>query len=181
MCNPVRPSCCPPQNEAPSCCQSQGCRCSTMLHHGKLCRLQVVAHLTVLGLQGRLQEWLLRGVGIQVAGLLPSVRCGLEAALLSALAAAAGGAPLAALLSPAEAAVHLSATARVTSDAAGSIEVCGLVDSFPSAEATAAAAVQLVQQGHTTLKLKVIERAQPPCTMKCSPIHQGACGMSVHV
>ena len=100
------------------------------------------------------------------------MRCGLEAALLSALAAAAGGAPLAALLRPVEAALHVSAAARHTTDAASSIQVCGLVDSFPSAEPTAAAAVQLVQQGHTTLKLKVIDRADLHHVVQ--PEHQGA-------
>lgn len=50
--------------------------------------------------QGRLEEWLLSSAGVQAAGLLPSVRCGLEAALLSALAAGVGGTSLAALLSP---------------------------------------------------------------------------------
>jgi L-alanine-DL-glutamate epimerase-like enolase superfamily enzyme len=120
-------------------------------------------------------------VGVQAAGLLPSVRCGLEAALLSALAAAASGDSLAALLSPAEAAMHLSAAAQTTPHAAGSVQVCGLVDSFPSAAATAAAAVQLVRQGHTTLKLKVIDRAQPPSTSMCSPTctsAQAACMFS---
>lgn len=142
----------------------------------QMCR-NAAAHSQDRLLQGRLEEWLLRGVGVQAAGLLPSVRCGLEAALLSALAAAAGGAPLAALLSPAEPAVHESAAVLNTSDAAGSIQVCGLVDSFPSAEATAAAAVQLVRQGHTNLKLKVIDRAQPPSTSTCSPTYQDAGSM----
>lgn len=47
--------------------------------------------LTAALLGGRLGSWLERGLGVAPASLLPSVRCGLEAALLSALAQASQG------------------------------------------------------------------------------------------
>lgn len=121
--------------------------------------------------QGRMEEWLLDGVGVAAAGLLPSVRCGLEAALLSALAAAAGGTSLAALLEPSDTRPNAAAAPQPAGHGVGSalaglesgggaldvagIAVCGLVDSCETPEATAAAAAALVQQGYTTLKLKV--------------------------
>ena len=46
--------------------------------------------LTAALLGGRLAAWLEHGLGVAPATLLPSVRCGLEAALLSALAQARG-------------------------------------------------------------------------------------------
>lgn len=50
--------------------------------------------------QGQLADWLQHSLGTGPGTLHPSVRCGLEAALLTALAAAAAGCNLAHLLAP---------------------------------------------------------------------------------
>ncbi len=132
-------------------------------------------------------EWLHDVAGVDTATLLPSVRCGVEAALLSALGAAAGmflaevlGAkhetefpasdgPAALGGSPVSGGgreradggslateVHgTQLVGRLGAGVGGSVGVSGLVDSCESAAATAAAAVALVRQGYTTLKLKV--------------------------
>lgn len=99
---------------------------------------------------------------LQAECLLPSVRCGLETALLSALAAAARP-PLWALLAapalPSASAAHQTSRAR-------SVLVCGLLDGTGTAADAAAEAVQLVQaQKFTTLKLKV--RQQQARTTHC--------------
>ena len=50
----------------------------------------VAVPLTAALLGGRLGAWLQQRLGVEPGSLLPSVRCGLEAALLSAIAQASG-------------------------------------------------------------------------------------------
>jgi isochorismate synthase/2-succinyl-5-enolpyruvyl-6-hydroxy-3-cyclohexene-1-carboxylate synthase/2-succinyl-6-hydroxy-2,4-cyclohexadiene-1-carboxylate synthase/O-succinylbenzoate synthase len=110
--------------------------------------------LKVALLGGRLGSWLRRGLGVEPARLLPSVRCGLEAALLSALAQHRG-ASLAHLLAgcpPADAAAQLPQAAAVN----------GLLDCQGSPEEAAAeAAALLAHHPLSALKIKVGRRADP--------------------
>lgn len=130
-----------------------------------------------------------RNLGQCGGGLPPSVRCGLEAALLSAVAAARG-VPLASLLSGdrvsgSQEAASLFGTdeARGLDEAACSLPaaaVNGLI-ACEGASACAAEAACLVAQGFTTLKMKV--RVLQPYFFSCpSPtivhllVHTGCAG-----
>ena len=104
-----------------------------------------------------------KGLGQGGGGLPPSVRCGLEAALLSAVAAARG-VPLASLLGGDRVlGYHEPAGLRGADEATGpgetargapAVAVNGLV-ACEGASACAAEAARLVAQGFTTLKIKV--------------------------
>lgn len=96
--------------------------------------------------QGRIAAWLKECVGIDPANLYPSVRCGLEGALLTALAQAQIM-PLAHLLLPSRAAQR-----RPGQDMP--VLVNALLDCHGSIECCVAEACKLVQQGYTALKLK---------------------------
>lgn len=90
-------------------------------------------------------EWVARATGVAPDVLCPSVRAGIEAALLSA-AADRLGVPLAKLLAAA------AGDRAVTGDE--DVPVCGLVsDSNPESAATRAA--ELADAGHVAVKLKV--------------------------
>lgn len=103
----------------------------------------------------------------QAECLHPSVRCGLETALLSALATAAHT-PLWALLCSAPPAPPGAPTARHAAPAAA-VSVCGLLDGTGTAAEAAVEAVQLVQaQGFTTLKLKVGRRQRWSTCCQCT-------------
>ncbi|CAM6124850.1 unnamed protein product [Calypogeia fissa] len=114
---------------------------------------------TIPLLDGSFSYWLSKVVGIQESTLFPSVRTGIEMAVLGALAASQG-CSLSELLSgitkssyPGESLVE-----SLSSNAHGSVRVCGLLDSDGSPEDTADAAVELVNEGFCTLKLKACRR-----------------------
>ena len=100
-------------------------------------------------LQGRITDWLQSSLGWAVGTMLPSVRCGLEGALLSALADARhlplhtllAGCPLPSANSPAGTAVN------------------GLLNCQGNPEERAQEAKHLVSQGYKTLKIKVYMRS----------------------
>ena len=104
-----------------------------------------------------------KGLGQGGGGLPPSVRCGLEAALLSAIAAVRG-VPLASLLGGGRLPGYREAAGLSgAGEAAGpgetargppAVAVNGLV-ACEGASACAAEAARLVAQGFTTLKMKV--------------------------
>ncbi|GAB4817906.1 hypothetical protein N2152v2_004952 [Parachlorella kessleri] len=109
---------------------------------------EVPATLALLG--GRMEQWLERGIGIGPGALHPSIRAGLEAALLSVLAQCSQTS-LAGLLAPCTPSPQLSTDVLVN----------GLLDGRGSPAETATAAVMLVQQGYTALKVKVGRRSDP--------------------
>ena len=96
-------------------------------------------------LQGRITEWLQSSLGWASGSMLPSVRCGLEGALLSALADARR-LPLHTLLAgcPVPSAGSPSGTA-----------VNALLHCQGTPEERAGEAKHLVSQGYKTLKIKV--------------------------
>eukprot|EP00887_Chlorella_sp_A99_P005642 scaffold1.g5642.t1 len=121
-----------------------------------LCELlgggEVRVPLTVALLEGRFLRWLEACVGIAPGSLLPSVRSGLEAAVLAALAAHRG-VPLERLL---------LASGAPEAPAPTAVTVNGLLDCQGTPEESAAEAAALVaRHGYTALKLKVGRRADP--------------------
>ena len=94
---------------------------------------------------------------MQVKTLFPSIRCGLEMAILEALAASANCSLWELLvgrklneedLNHTNGSVEQKSTAAMT-------QVCGLLDSMDSPGEVADAAANLVGEGFSTLKLKV--------------------------
>ena len=105
--------------------------------------------LTAALLGGRLGAWLQHGLGLAPASLLPSVRCGLEAALLSALAQHQGTCLAQLLAGP----------SAILAPAAG---VNGLLDCQGTPEEAAAEAAALLRrQPYAALKVKVGRRQSP--------------------
>ena len=133
-----------------------------------LCELlsggQLRVPLTVALLGGRFSRWLEESAGLSLSALHPSVRCGLEVAVLSALAALRG-VPLSQLLATAAGSAASEALAAAAADGAargGATAINGLLDCQGSPEQAAADAAALVRQhGFTCLKLKVGRRADP--------------------
>lgn len=113
-----------------------------------------------------MQEWLRDSLGVDPAALHPSVRCGLEAALLTALAHSRGQSLAQALgndSSPASAAqsspsVSQPSAGGGTRDGGAAVAVNGLLGGEGGPEVVAAQAVQLAQRGFTTIKIKVRHR-----------------------
>ena len=102
-------------------------------------------------LQGRMNSWIEHELGLDPANLYPSVRCGLEGALLTALAQA-HHLPLASLLGRQAAKSEPSAD---TADMDSAVLVNCLLDCTGDAEACQQEAAGLVAQGFTALKAKV--------------------------
>lgn len=103
--------------------------------------------------QGRIAAWLKECVGVDPANLYPSVRCGLEGALLTALAQA-HSLPLSHLLLP-SAAAQSQPQVSESPQHDTPVLVNALLDCHGSVECCVAEACKLVQQGYTALKLKV--------------------------
>ncbi|KAI7758074.1 hypothetical protein M8C21_033587 [Ambrosia artemisiifolia] len=85
--------------------------------------------------------------------LLPSVRCGLEMAILNAIAAAEGSTMLNLL--------HPNAPKEECSTKSLNVKICALIDSDGTPEEVAYLAATLVDEGFTAIKLKVARRANP--------------------
>eukprot|EP00898_Chlorokybus_atmophyticus_P002770 jgi/Chlat1/3494/Chrsp23S03682 len=119
-------------------------------------------------LDGSIQDWIANQVGLQVHVLAPSVRFGLETAVLTALADACG--------------VSLYALLRPTSAmAVDGVRTCGLVDSSDVIAKTVDEAVRLKARGFCTLKLKVGRRATPEQDAACVRAVREAVGPDVRL
>ena len=113
-------------------------------------------------------------MGLDPDNLYPSVRCGLEGALLTALAQA-HSMPLASLLQGREASPHPAPAAQLAQPDEA-VLVNGLLDCGSDVEACTQAALHMVAQGYTALKIKV-------CTPVCSfseTVTFIACGLVTH-
>ncbi|KAL3698745.1 hypothetical protein R1sor_012821 [Riccia sorocarpa] len=111
---------------------------------------------------GSCGDWLREVAGIQVNHLCPSVRMGLEMALLGALAATRSFSLLQLLCSAAESSMAPTESGAMVDsplDSNHDVRICGLLDSVGSAEHVANAAEQMVQEGFCTIKLKVGRRS----------------------
>ncbi|XP_068641777.1 protein PHYLLO, chloroplastic isoform X3 [Aristolochia californica] len=108
-------------------------------------------------LRGSFASWISRSLGILPCSIFPSVRSGLEMAVLNALAARQGSS-LSDLLLGSE--THTSsADEMVGTD--GRVQICALVDSSGSPKEVAHVVAHLVDEGFTTIKLKVGRRGNP--------------------
>lgn len=113
-------------------------------------------------LNGSFSSWIWEQFGIPPTSISPSVRCGLEMAILNAIAAREGCSFSDLLLS------HESATPKpklleteTTVNRLSRIHICALLDSNGTPEEVAHIAGKLVEDGFTTIKLKVARRGNP--------------------
>ncbi|MCO5559536.1 hypothetical protein L7F22_013137 [Adiantum nelumboides] len=113
-------------------------------------------------LNGCFANWLSKSLGVMPETLFPSVRCGLEMAVLGALASA-NHCSFTDLLSGHNA-PHYRKQHRAQGSSQGdqrTTRICGLLDSCGTPAEMASSALQLVQQGFCTLKIKVARRVSP--------------------
>ncbi|PHT48075.1 Protein PHYLLO, chloroplastic [Capsicum baccatum] len=102
-------------------------------------------------LKGSFSHWLWQSLGIQPTSMFPSVRFGLEMAVLNAIAAREGSS-------------LLNVLCGQTEEATGSsldVKVCALLESNGGPNEMALVATTLVKEGFTVIKLKVARQADP--------------------
>ncbi|KAK8309972.1 hypothetical protein V6Z12_D02G156700 [Gossypium hirsutum] len=105
-------------------------------------------------LKSSFSSWIWKTLGIPVCSLFPSVRCGLEMAILNAIAMSHGSSLLN-ILYP------LRERTEEKSENLASIRICALIDCSGTPEEVARIAVDLVEEGFTAIKIKVARRADP--------------------
>ncbi|XVE74433.1 hypothetical protein DITRI_Ditri12bG0017000 [Diplodiscus trichospermus] len=98
-------------------------------------------------------SWIWKNLGIQVCSLFPSVRCGLEMAILNAIAVSQGLSLLNIL--------HPLKEKEENSERLSSVGICALIDSSGTPEEVAHIAFDFVEEGFTAIKIKVARRADP--------------------
>ncbi|GER31893.1 2-succinyl-5-enolpyruvyl-6-hydroxy-3-cyclohexene-1-carboxylate synthase [Striga asiatica] len=98
-----------------------------------------------------ISSWIWKNLGIPPGSIFPSVRCGLETALLSAIASKQNS-TLLDIISP---------TTEKTSEKSSAVQICALIDSYGTPMDTALVASNLVDEGFTAIKIKVARRADP--------------------
>ncbi|XP_060185317.1 protein PHYLLO, chloroplastic isoform X1 [Lycium barbarum] len=102
-------------------------------------------------LKGSFSRWLWHSLGIQPNSIFPSVRFGLEMAVLNAIAAREGSS-------------LLNVLRGQTEESTGSpldVKVCALLESNGGPNEMALVATTLVKEGFTAIKLKVARQADP--------------------
>ncbi|CAN6675731.1 unnamed protein product [Malus baccata var. baccata] len=104
-------------------------------------------------LKGSFSSWIWTNLGILPCTLLPSVRCGLEMAILNALATRQGS-NLLGLLHPLKAEGGISERPMT-------VQICALVDSNGTPTQVADVVAALVEEGFTAVKLKVARQGSP--------------------
>ncbi|CAN4125211.1 unnamed protein product [Withania somnifera] len=102
-------------------------------------------------LKGSFSRWLWRSLGIQPNSIFPSVRFGLEMAVLNAIAAREGSSLLNVLWGQTEESTGSSLD----------VKVCALLESNGGPDEMALVAMTLVKEGFTAIKLKVARQADP--------------------
>ncbi|KAJ8564701.1 hypothetical protein K7X08_001161 [Anisodus acutangulus] len=102
-------------------------------------------------LKGSFSRWFWHTLGIQPNSIFPSVRFGLEMAILNAIAAREGSSLLNVLCGQTE-----ESTGRSLD-----VKVCALLDSNGGPNEMAFVAATLVKEGFTAIKLKVARQADP--------------------
>ncbi|XP_052198857.1 protein PHYLLO, chloroplastic isoform X2 [Diospyros lotus] len=117
-----------------------------------LIRQTKISHLLPL-LKGSFSSWLWNSLGILPGSIFPSVRCGLEMAILNAIAAKEDSSFLNILR-------HETAREE-SSERSSSVQISALVDSIGTPTDVAEIAATLVGEGFDTLKLKVGRRSDP--------------------
>ncbi|XP_017218695.1 protein PHYLLO, chloroplastic isoform X10 [Daucus carota subsp. sativus] len=105
-------------------------------------------------LNGSFSSWIWNNLGIPPGYIFPSVRCGLEMAILNAIAATEGSSLLN-ILQP------LTESEKQTSAVPPNVRICALLDVKGTPSEVAYVAGTLVKEGFTAIKLKVARRADP--------------------
>ncbi|KDP31426.1 hypothetical protein JCGZ_11802 [Jatropha curcas] len=103
-------------------------------------------------LKGSFSSWIWNNLGIPEYSIFPSVRCGLEMAILNAIAERQGSSLLN-MIQPQREEEKTNEKSRV--------KICGLIDSNGTPAEVAHIAYSLVEEGFSALKLKVARRADP--------------------
>ncbi|CAH9131215.1 unnamed protein product [Cuscuta epithymum] len=103
-------------------------------------------------LKGLFSSWLWRSLGIPTGSIFPSVRCGLEMAVLNAIGASEGSSLLN-ILCP--------QTVEFPGRSLLDVKICALLDSNAPPEEIASIAADLVNEGFAALKLKVARHHDP--------------------
>ncbi|KAL7603912.1 hypothetical protein Lser_V15G15247 [Lactuca serriola] len=112
-------------------------------------------HSSLPLLNGSFSSWIWTNLGIPPDSILPSVRCGLEMAILNAIASVQGCSS--SMLNI----LHPSAPKQESPQKSSNITICALLDSNGTPSEVAYLASKLVEEGFTTIKLKVARRAHP--------------------
>ncbi|KAL6529268.1 hypothetical protein OROGR_014891 [Orobanche gracilis] len=102
-------------------------------------------------LNNSVSSWIWNSLGIPPGSIFPSVRCGLETALLTAIASRQNS-TLFDILDPAQ---------EKSSEESSAVQICALIDSYGSPKDTAFLASNLVSEGFTAIKIKVARRDNP--------------------
>ncbi|KAJ7943266.1 protein PHYLLO, chloroplastic [Quillaja saponaria] len=108
-------------------------------------------------LKGSFSDWIWNELGIQPSSVFPSVRCGLEMAILNAIAQAQGSSLFDVL--------YPMSNKYDISEKSTKIQICALLDSNGSPAEVAHVARTLVEEGFIAIKLKVARWG--------SPVHSG--------
>ncbi|CAK7326442.1 unnamed protein product [Dovyalis caffra] len=103
-------------------------------------------------LKGSFTSWIWSNLGIRECSIFPSVRCGLEMAVLNAIAVSQGSSFLS-ILQPCM--INEEIYER------SCVKICALIDSDGTPAEVAYIASSLVEEGFTAIKLKVARRADP--------------------
>ncbi|KAG6654050.1 hypothetical protein CIPAW_05G119100 [Carya illinoinensis] len=104
-------------------------------------------------LKGSFSSWIWNNLGIPPSSVFPSVRCGLEMAILNAIAARQGSSLLN-ILQP-------NTVEKEKSESSSKVKICALLDPKGTPSEVADAATTLVKEGFTAIKLKVGRRGNP--------------------
>ncbi|XP_065045713.1 protein PHYLLO, chloroplastic-like isoform X3 [Musa acuminata AAA Group] len=110
-------------------------------------------------LKGSFSQWIWKALGIPPSSLFPSVRCGIEMAILNAIAARQGSG----FLDVISGYMSSSRETQLVAGVNGSkqIQICALVDHSGTPKEIADVVSQLVDEGFSTIKLKVARRENP--------------------
>ncbi|PIA57589.1 hypothetical protein AQUCO_00600361v1 [Aquilegia coerulea] len=112
-------------------------------------------------LRGSFSSWIWECLGVPPHSIFPSVRCGLEMAILNALSARQGCSLANLLYSECSPSNTQSNQGKTILKKSSSLQICALVDSKGNPKEVAEIADKLVKEGFTTIKIKVGRRANP--------------------
>ncbi|XP_028761883.1 protein PHYLLO, chloroplastic-like isoform X1 [Neltuma alba] len=104
-------------------------------------------------LRGSFSRWIWNELGILPSSIFPSVRCGLEMAILNAIANARGSSLLDIL--------HSQTNEKNKYQSSMDVQVCALLNSNGSPAEVANVAAALVEEGYPAIKLKVARWGDP--------------------
>lgn len=126
-----------------------------LFHKVKDCDLNIVPLL-----RGSFSNWIWESLGIPPSSVFPSVKCGLEMAILNLLASRQK-CRLSEILTGPNPLLRDQSLVEYNRNSSESIQICALLDSNDTPMEVALAVAKLVAEGFTTVKLKVGRRESP--------------------